>query len=930
MSNFEIEIKSYNNLIKQTDLSLNKFSQFFKTICENGLKFADRSQKSLNEFSLELKKERETASYVICLTNFCNYFKKFFDKIHEIFKNIETQCIEKINEFSNNFKNNIYECINNISKLDMKLKEKAFNFEKIKKDYFYESKLVADQELKIQQLQSKNKKDNEFLEKHNKSLEQAKAKYLNAINEYNKYAADINSEYLKSLDKICIQQKKKIEFIYETLNTFKKELINFGESNTEIINLIEKLNKSMNINRDVDLFKDEYNFCNEEKKRILPETFLDYDIIKNNSEELKLQKKSSNKKEKKNNSSKMLGFTKKNDEIQKIINEIVPKLIINDNKLNDEETNILLNYLQTNNYNHEIFINILMENYHNKEFITLNNLYNFNILSSNIKLVTDSNSNDIINFHEIYFFIIKFAENVFFINNDNNSEYADSRNYLCKKVSEITLFSKKEFWIDLINIKIKIIGEEKTKKEIEKKEKNKNLKRNSADKSNNTYYSKLKGYLSHSNNVENKIVFGKMYNDNLPLYCIEVLEEYIKHFSNFNLCKKKSIEIVKEMHEKYKFEEIYLEYFLTEINSNAFSKNSNINIFYDLNKENINDQYKFVILNNENTNDTKLKLLIYSIYNLDLDLNDYFNIIKVSKKYYKILKKVIYKKILLKYPNIKIEKKIKIWKIILDYDDNKEKYNYKEIKKKIIEKYSNQKERDLIQLDVIRTNFIKDKELNQKKINYILKAIVETFPGINYNQGMNFIAAFLINIFDFIKEENNEEESFYIFLGLLTSTNYSELFKNNLELLKKFFYIIERLISILLPELYNYFQDNNIRPSYFISPWFLTLFSKAYEFTNLKLEPKVLLKIWDLFFLEGWKSIFSTIIFILKNNESRIMIYNDEELLNFLNKDIIKEKFFENENFNKFIHNFKIDDELIENIEKEFDFKNRNLNIKKI
>ena len=193
---------------------------------------------------------------------------------------------------------------------------------------------------------------------------------------------------------------------------------------------------------------------------------------------------------------------------------------------------------------------------------------------------------------------------------------------------------------------------------------------------------------------------------------------------------------------------------------------------------------------------------------------------------------------------------------------------------------------------------------------------------------MNFIAAFLINIFDFIKEENNEEESFYIFLGLLTSTNYSELFKNNLELLKKFFYIIERLISILLPELYNYFQDNNIRPSYFISPWFLTLFSKAYEFTNLKLEPKVLLKIWDLFFLEGWKSIFSTIIFILKNNESRIMIYNDEALLNFLNKDIIKEKLFENENFNKFIHNFKIDDELIENIEKEFDIKNGNPNIK--
>jgi hypothetical protein len=266
----------------------------------------------------------------------------------------------------------------------------------------------------------------------------------------------------------------------------------------------------------------------------------------------------------------------------------------------------------------------------------------------------------------------------------------------------LPIFSKKEFWIELMNSRIKMVTEEKIKLEMDKKEKGKIFRGNITEKSNN-YMNKFKGMFGYGNDnktnkkVEDKIVFGQMYNDCLPLYCIEVIEEYIQHFSNFNLSKKKSKKIIKEMIDKYKFDKIYYEYFIAEINSNTYSKKKmQIDIIKNANQNKIKDEYKFIILNEENSEDQKLNLLIYAINNLDLDLNDYFNILKLNKTYYNSLKKVFYRKILLKYPNIEIAKKIKIWKIILDCDLNKTKYNYQEIKNNIKENPSNQKGRDVI------------------------------------------------------------------------------------------------------------------------------------------------------------------------------------------------------------------------------------------
>jgi hypothetical protein len=329
------------------------------------------------------------------------------------------------------------------------------------------------------------------------------------------------------------------------------------------------------------------------------------------------------------------------------------------------------------------------------------------------------------------------------------------------------------------------------------------------------------------------------------------------------------------------------------------------------------------IKNKDSINDNpKLNALIYSINYLDID--DYKNIMILNRECYDKLKKPIYIKILLKYPNINVDKKITIWKIILNYHENKKKYDYNEIKDKVMKTPINNDTRDIIDLDVVRTSFRENKELNQKKLGNILKAIVEIIPGLQYNQGMNYIGAFLLSI------TKDEEQSFYLFLGLITSTEYGELFKNDLAKLKKIFYIFERLISIFLPELYTYFLDNNIKVNYFLSSWFITLFTNTFQYINENQNPQILLKIWDLFFLDNWKSIIITSISLLKNYESKILVLCPEELIYFLISTIIKENYFQNENYDKFMYNmfnFKIEDELIKRIEKEIDIKNRMPNL---
>jgi len=128
-------------------------------------------------------------------------------------------------------------------------------------------------------------------------------------------------------------------------------------------------------------------------------------------------------------------------------------------------------------------------------------------------------------------------------------------------------------------------------------------------------------------------------------------------------------------------------------------------------------------------------------------------------------------------------------------------------------------------------------------ITNILIAIAYVKPKVNYCQGMNYIASFLLHLV------KNEEETFFLMYGLFENTDFSQIFLDDLIKLKQYFYVFERLIMLYLPELHYYLKTNSVIVNYFTSSWFITLFTNSLQYLPSSENPNVVLHIWDEFIL---------------------------------------------------------------------------------
>lgn len=191
---------------------------------------------------------------------------------------------------------------------------------------------------------------------------------------------------------------------------------------------------------------------------------------------------------------------------------------------------------------------------------------------------------------------------------------------------------------------------------------------------------------------------------------------------------------------------------------------------------------------------------------------------------------------------------------------------------------------------------------------------------------MNYIASFIYQL------SMDEQETFYLMLGLFENTDFSLIFVDDLSKLKVFFHIFERLISLYLPELSSFFRSNSVIVNFFCSPWFITLFTNTFQFVSntQQDQPRLILKIWDEFIMviilyiniqKGWKAIFKVGIVLLNNYQDTLIQLKYEDLLHFLINDLIKSGFFQNSNYEYFTDMMdKIDlkTELINNLENEY------------
>ena len=915
------EYDSYKEYIESADTSMSLFFDFFSNY-----------QKSLNEYATSIQKNLNiTVTNLIKFDNKSTHMKKFFTvmrlfeahllKLISISKKIYNEIVLPTGDFSKYLINDNNIKLNELRKIINETSFAKKKYENIKKEYLTSCRTAAEQEKVLLREMDNNKsnKNNENITSENNILTQLRInsqlmceKYKEEFKGINETYELNNKKYFPIINNLRDNEEKRINFVFFNLEKFISYLKEKKNSLNEFINNLnqEDANKNfmkVKLDEDMNNYKKKFNFCKKQNIRFIKEDLLLYEVHRKN---IDLIIKNPNYIKTINNINNINSITNINNNN----NNLLPYISYNHNVFNFETVKVQLNYddqLIFNNlfdgssnspnldnkkfslfkkkliedikFSEEIIDKMLGEVFQRPIYYEFKNFEKF----ENVKqILIDISMNKEVrtNIMEMNYGIIFIAEKGFYYDKNTNKKY-----YLSKEmVKEDNNFKSKYFWRKLLENKIyTTIKNNKNKKSEES--------------------------LNDKNNTITKEKKGEMKNKEL----MNIIKDYIVHFTNFNLAISDINDIIIDLKSQFHLNDNEISYLISFLNSNTY------NIRSKYHKDEKNSLFTKKIINTKNKKYKKILLALNSCF-MFLEPKDFINLKNLNKAYYKQIEKLIYKQIFIKKNNnllkskldlSKNEKHFEMWFYYLKY--NKSNYNYKKISLQANEDKNLNNILDIIQLDVNRTHFNTDKEKKRNIIKNVLISLAYSYPEVSYCQGMNYIASFLL------ESTNDEEKSFDIFSSILNKTEYSNLALNEFNLMKKYFYVFERLICIYLPELYTAFKRNNISTNYFISPWFITLYTHSYNGNNTK----ILMRIFDLFILDGWLAIIRIGLILLKNYQNDLFSMEFEELLHFLINEL-KEKydFFDDNNYEKFIelyNDMKLPKGLVNNLENEFELNKK-------
>ena len=954
--NLEQEIKDYSTYFKYCDSVNQKFSAFFKQFTESGNKFIIKSKKSLDEFCNEVNKQDYFPSTLNKnMNSFCEQFKEILDEFQTIFSNVEKDIIIKINEFEKNFKTGCKLSLNKLIGLNTYLLDDKTKLEKTKNNYFDSCKLVQEYNKKYLLLKNKEnpKEDlnklNEQIQKLKETSETKKVYYRIEVTKLNDLLLSNENYYVDIINSISKQEEDRSIFYANILLMLNNNIKHFNFESKDSIEKNEKFIDDIYTKRDIKMF----NLCfnkinnNKDKNRFIYEEFLDFENINSSNSNIELKENDTKNiilneaSQKENDVSEII---KLDYNLCQILNEIgkepiinnkslnkdfmelnnaISELILKEKKIEDDKFLRIISIVEEKYEGCKKFLYILMNHYAHKNILKFNCAENIFLLNSILNIIIYFIwEND--EYTYLAFFILYIGERTLYLNSKEKS----TNDYLCKIMAKNTIYHMNDFWNKIINLKVKILARIKLDKEFQKRKK-------ISTKKDSGLMSKIFGISSDNNDkIENEILYSQIYKENSSNYLKEVLFEYLNHFICYDFSEKKTINLIEQLAEQYYLNAKQKNYFIKCINTNIIYQKFPNPFFSEaaINQKNKSKKYKKI------KND-KIKILLFAIEYLSN--KEILSILCLNRETCPYIKKYFYKKILIKQnSNIDIKKHISIWKILLGYNELKTKYNYQKLKDITINNKVNnnndnnndnnkneininnnkEEEFDTIELDCLRTSFNFNQEANQSKVGNILKVATKQIPSINYCQGMNHITAFLL-----VLCEENEEEAFYLFLSILLGCKYCSLIENDLVKLNSFFYSFERCLHLMFPEMYNFFVNNNIKAGYYLSSWFITLFTLASDY-EIKEENNIetVIKIFDLYIFNSWKALFKIGISLIKYNSKKIFSLQNENLIHYLNNDIIHSEFFKRENkgeLYKAFQNFKISNNLLNNLNEEYEMK---------
>ena len=915
---FDFEIKNLTKNSQEIIEELNRFSDFLKTYISTTKDLSNLLKEKLKIPENHPSRLHES----ILLTNIIGIydsFQTYLINMDNFMINMQSDIIDPFNAFSKTQANKYNDFLQKIKDINLKQKNYKNILEKAKINYYIEAYFTKED------IESNDFKENIFnggknaesldiLLKNKTRVKIYESIYNYELYRYNKNVDKLNKEYNSALEEIKIEEKSRINFIKSSIDKYRNFFEKYIKNINDFLFVIENYISQNICEKDEKFWMNEISrYKKNDNDRIPLEKFVSFNeyIEKNNND--------------KNNAYDL--FNCKNIIISIKLEEKEEKQfideVINDLRKEDEialdKIAILIEFFENkNNDTKTLFLDAIIDK--KKTSIKINNLKNLVHLSNIISYISLKEDSIFKGKFELNFKIIYIAERIYYQNKSNNNKV-----YLSAILSKNKYFKTKQFWRNVIELKLA----HKLNDHIERlrnitlpEEKKKGLFNKLGEKMGmnnaNTYKfsllakSRILPLIKFYNEIEpTKIPFiDKMATQEMST----IIKESIQNSSNFNFPTETCLDLVAKLTEEYKINKENIKFFVLYANICSCTvrkrlpnyKKKFIDIFNSLDKK---DQ-----------NLRKIKLLDYTIPYLTN--RDFYNLLLCSKLFNKKLKKKIYLHIL-RNENVSKEVRLNIWGIMLDIPKIKKRLNYKEILKNA----NDEKSKEVILLDVVRTNFSYKKKDNEAKeeLTNVLYASCNANNGIKYFQGMNFLVEFLLANFE-------EEEAFYIFVALFENTEYSLIFTKDLKKMKIFFYVFKRIISLYEPEISIYLNSSGIDFNFFMPSWFITLFTGSHQHHNQEKDDNsnIMLRVLDNFIIYGWKSIMEFSCVILHLYEGYIMNLKYDEMMHFLINDILKSDFFGQKNkelIEKSLDFYKIKKKLVKNIEAEY---LQNLKIKEI
>ncbi|XP_022084449.1 TBC1 domain family member 1-like [Acanthaster planci] len=139
----------------------------------------------------------------------------------------------------------------------------------------------------------------------------------------------------------------------------------------------------------------------------------------------------------------------------------------------------------------------------------------------------------------------------------------------------------------------------------------------------------------------------------------------------------------------------------------------------------------------------------------------------------------------------------------------------------------------------------------------LLKAYSLLDTDVGYCQGLSFVAGVLLMHMD-------EEQSFEMLVFLMYSLGFRRQYKPDMIALQIQMYQLSRLLHDFHKRLYDHLEQNEISPSLYAAPWFLTLFASQFPLGFVA-------KVFDLIFLQGFDVIFKVALIVLGSHEELLL-----------------------------------------------------------